>query len=333
LANPVSVNTTLPTLTSAPPAPEEEKRLIKWRAGYTPVTQQPRTTAASQIRTTTTQVPLVAAPPASAGGGGFAEFAAQYQAAGAGSSAGPVLTDRGNKVYLNIVPEVGSETDTAYQRYRAAGLGVDLSKSKGLVDINTAIYEWYNFDEDKQAGLAQDMYRYGLLENAADYDQAFKIWSLACQHAAGYAEHGKQVTPYMVLDLLGGQFGKGNGLGGGPKTTTSTSRSTSVITDASAHNAVRAMFQEQMGRDPTKSELRRYSSMIISRSKAKPTVSTTTSTTTAAGNTTSDTVTKAGYGAEDVEEDLRSRTENDPEYGAYQAATTYMNVLQSIIGG
>jgi hypothetical protein len=247
-----------------------------------------------------------------------------------GGPAGPVLTERGNTVYLNVLPTPGTETNTAYQRYRAAGLGVDLSAK---VDINTAIYEWYRFDDDKQAQLANKMQSYGLIESANDFDQAFKVWSLACQHAAGYAEHGKQVTPYMAIDLLGGQFGKGNGLGGQPKTTTSTSRSTTVITEASARNAVRAMFQEQMGRAPSKSEMARYSSMIISKSKAKPTVTTTTSTTSASGNTTSDTTTRPGYGAEDVEEDLRSRTENDPEYGAYQAATTYMNVLQSIIGG
>ena len=263
MANPVSVNTTLPANT-APPV-EPEKRIIKWRAGYTPVSQQPRTTAASQIRTATSTIPTSVAAPQQ-GADDFASFFAQSQAS---SPSGPVLTERGNKVYLNTVPPVGSEEDTAYQRYRRAGLGTDLS---ALVDINTAIYEWYKMDEDKQAGLAEKMYNYGLLENAADYDGAFKVWSLACQHAAGYAEHGKQVTPYMAIDLLGGQFGKGNGLGGAPKTTTSTSRSTTVITEASARNAVRAMFQEQMGRDPSKSEMSRFSSKIISPSKSRPTL-------------------------------------------------------------
>ena len=93
MANPVSVNTTLPANT-APPV-EPEKRIIKWRAGYTPVSQQPRTTAASQIRTATSTIPTSVAAPQQ-GADDFTSFFAQSQAS---SPSGPVLTERGNKVF------------------------------------------------------------------------------------------------------------------------------------------------------------------------------------------------------------------------------------------
>jgi hypothetical protein len=91
------------------------------------------------------------------------------------------------------------------------------------------------------------------------------------------------------------------------------------------------MFKENLGRNPTKAELNRWAGRLINKSESDPTV--TTSTTSYSGqNTSTVSRTKEGFSDTEAEEYLRSVTEADPEFGAYQAATTYMNALMNAIG-
>jgi hypothetical protein len=140
---------------------------------------------------------------------------------------------------------------------------------------------------------------------------------------------GKKVTPWQVLDVVAG------GAGGGPHPTTqtNTSKSFNIPTVEDAHAATRQLFQALMGRDPDHGELDRYASMMTSYAQKHPTVTKQTQTTDIHGNTTSSSTSSGGYSQGGITDMLSQKAKADPEYGAYQAATTYTNALIGALGG
>jgi hypothetical protein len=97
--------------------------------------------------------------------------------------------------------------------------------------------------------------------------------------------------------------------------------------------ATKQIFQALMGRDPDKNELDRYGSMMTSYAQKHPTVTKQTQTTDIHGNTTSSSTSSGGYSAAGVTDMLSNQAKADPEYGSYQAATTYFNALIGAMGG
>jgi hypothetical protein len=161
-----------------------------------------------------------------------------------------------------------------------------------------------------------------------------KIWNYAVQETANFNFSGKPtLTPWGFIDILEGSHAGDQALQARkkamePSTSTNTSYN-ALPTKSDAHAAIKTLFREQLGRDPEDGELDRYTSMMLSKMKADPgkTVSTSTHDP-VSGNTTS---TSRAYGGYNPSEDLEASVKDDPEWGAYQAATTYFNALQGAI--
>lgn len=252
----------------------------------------------------------------------FAQLLAGIQASGGGGYAS-AEDERNARPTWGSQLTPSNSTSIEAQRYAAAGLGTAASYMSTYAD---EVMAWYAWPESRRRAVAQMMADAGLIESSSNYVQARAVWQDAVEEASQYTAMGKQVSPMEMLNIMGGLRESRGG------TTTQTSRSTTEVSRAAARQSIRAIYQDQLGRDPTEDEMSRYTAMIQGQARSNPTVSTTTTTTDGSGNTTSDTKTTPGYGLDDAQEATRSKVEQNPEYGAFQAATTYFNVLENVVG-
>jgi len=205
------------------------------------------------------------------------------------------------------------------------------SETKILDDAMIDIYRW---SDEERAQWGKRLYAAGLASTPDDWDSQLKGWQTAVQGASDYYTNaGRKITPWAFMDL----YAKDTGLGPGGKKVqdlsgTTTRKDTNVFipdkSDAAA--AIKTLFKEQLGRAPDDGELDRYTSMMLRKYRAHPETTTTTATTNKEGQVVNSKSTSTGR--YNPASDLEDKAVADPEWGAYQAATTYFNALQSAIG-
>lgn len=217
-------------------------------------------------------------------------------------------------------------------------VGSTFESQDRLLPISQAEMEIYSWSDAERRQWGKRLYGAGLVNDPNDFDGQLKAWSYAVKQAAGFNNSSnpayKKLTPWGVIDLLEEQGAFDQSLAERNKAlqpTTSTSRSINAIPDRSdAEAAIKTLFSEQLGRDPEDGELDRYTSMMLSKMRADPGGTTTVSTSNpVTGQSTSKSTSTAGFNPTSMLED---KVKGDPEWGAYQAATTYFNALQSAIG-
>ncbi len=196
--------------------------------------------------------------------------------------------------------------------------------SQSLSAVSSQYYTWD--DKTKSAFLTK--------LNLAGYDtsnmsdsQMAQAWAAYAQQSASYFAQGVQLTPWDVMakDMKQRESAP-------PKTTTSTTSNVQLSTFNDAHSLFTTAAQSLLGRDPTKAESRNFLATINAYEKEHPQV-TTTNTTTQGGNIKNQTSTVSGGASAAAEQDIaQQQAEKDPEYGAYQAATTYFNALMGMAG-
>jgi hypothetical protein len=259
--------------------------------------------------------------------------------AGAAQSTGPSAASALGNNYLNggKAPVVfwGMNPGTSKGAHNADSLdraGSELGITPGgakEVGLQDAVADWYKWSDQERSAFGQRLYKLGLVKDPHDYGSVFSAWQSAVQEASNfYMAAGKKVTPWQVLDIVAGGAN-----GPHSKTQTNTSKSFNIPTVEDAHVATKQIFQALMGRDPDKNELDRYGSMMSAYAQKHPTVTKQTQTTDIHGNTTSSSTSSGGYSAAGVTDMLSDRAKADPEYGSYQAATTYFNALIGAMGG
>lgn len=199
-----------------------------------------------------------------------------------------------------------------------------------VTDYDTASASIYSWSEEERSQLAKRLYNAGILEDPSDMKALASLWADATyQTGMMYTQSGgkTKLTPLQYLSqkidtAITGGFGAPNV----PKTTTNTSTQIVLPDKSDAQASVSTLFQESLGRAPTDDEMERYVSMMMSSYKKNPATTTTKTTTDRTGNSTSKSTTTGQY---NPAEDLKNKAQADPEWGAYQAATTYFNAMQS----
>lgn len=211
--------------------------------------------------------------------------------------------------------------------------GDHAAQAPHIVSLTQAQNDFYSWSPAEQQQWANKMYRAGLINDPGNYDAALAQWRSAVEFAAGQYTYGKKrITPWDVMqDRLG--LSKLAGNGNGPRTVTSTSTRLQVLTNGDANAMITAIFQNQLGRDPDKGEMARYRSMLINKVKDSPETTKTTTTTDALGNSTSSSTSSGGVSQGELQSLVQEPVNADPEWGAYQAATTYMGALEGLLGG
>jgi hypothetical protein len=219
---------------------------------------------------------------------------------------------------------------TVYLGQTGAYLGSILVHNDKRLPIDDAIQAFYAWGDDERAQWGKRLYGAGVIRDPGDFNGMLEAWKYAVTQTASYNAAGRsKLTPWAFMDMLertGGTPGQKVDV---PKTTTSSNTQYNIPSKSDAGAAIRTLFKEQLGRDPEDGELDRYTSMLISKFRANPASTTTTTTTDPDGNSTSKSTSKSGFNPAGYLED---QVQGDPEWGAYQAATTYFNALQGALG-
>lgn len=199
------------------------------------------------------------------------------------------------------------------------------AQGPGTLPASSVLAQFYQWDDTERAQWGKRLYTAGLIKDPNDWDGQLAGWKAAVQGASDYyVSAGKHITPWGFMDL------KQEQAAGPPQPHTSTSTSVNLPSKSDAAAAIQAMFKNELGREATDGEIDRYSSMMLAQYRKNPNKTVTTSTTNADGtNTTSNSLQSGGFNPQGWLED---QAQADPEYGAYQASTTYFNALQQAIG-
>lgn len=211
----------------------------------------------------------------------------------------------------------------------AYGPMIPLRKEKTgkLSDVANQYYNWD--DKTKNKFLSQ--------LNLAGYDtsqmrdaQVAQLWGTYAAQAAQYFAQGRKLTPW---DILSRDMEQRETYLNTPRSVTQTSTSYDMSTREDAHAIFLQAAQSLLGRDPTKAEISTFQKALNAYEKANPTV--TTQTTNYMGDTVTGQTSTTKGGVKEGARQLMAMEDvkRDPEYGAYQAATTYFDAMMEMIGG
>lgn len=194
-----------------------------------------------------------------------------------------------------------------------------------VTQVAGQFYSWDQKTRDKflaQASLA------GYDTNNMKDGQLAQLWGNYVSQAAEYYKQGVNVTPWDIMAKDRAQRESA-----APRTVTQTSKSFDLSTEGDARAIFYTAAQQLLGRDPTKGETKSFQEALNNMERANPTITTTTSNYLGQELQSQESTTQGG-----VKEGARQMQAMDaakakPEYGAYQASTTYFNALMQMIGG
>lgn len=244
------------------------------------------------------------------------------------------------------------------------GSGQSLPRGKtmyGTRDItmtkDEAYKDYFTWGKKKQGDFISAGVLSGLLNLGAGPMEGSKLWKKLVDEAAQYGSVGQKVTPFDLLAIYRNQSGGGNSwtqqgvwevntvtgerrykgpgkyLGNGQALQTDTRTD---LTDPDTAKAVATkLFQDMMGRDPGAGELGSFASALHSAEQNSPVVqNTTTQYDMDTGQAlSSSTQSSGGVSAEGKQYIGEQQVKKKKEYGAFQAATTYQNALESLVFG
>jgi len=196
----------------------------------------------------------------------------------------------------------------------------------GTVSSVTAqFYSWDQATKDKflaQAALA------GYDTSNMKDGQLAALWGNYVTQAAQYYGSGVAVTPWDIMAKDRAQREAAQ-----PRSVTQKSTSYDLSTFGDARAIFYTAAQQLLGRDPTKAEATSFQAALNKMERANPTITTTTSNYLGQELQSQNSTTEGGVkeGARQME--AMDMAKAKPEYGAYQAATTYFDALMNTIGG
>lgn len=217
------------------------------------------------------------------------------------------------------------------------------------VDMNEVI-NWIYDDKTRQRII-------GYLKQKGypitSFDDVYKYWSQAVQHASDAFEysgpnHSQRPTPWDMLDTMAPYDGQANQAWRGQ----SFNKSTTAIDFAdmapeTARGILTKALTDSIGRAPSDAEIEDFSSRAAAIVHENPRVAHTTTQYTwdpqaqgpnqggyvESGSVTQTNGADSGAISDKVNQSAVDTAQQSPEYGAYQASTTYMNALMQLIMG
>jgi len=176
--------------------------------------------------------------------------------------------------------------------------------------------------------VAKQMIAAGLLDPTQinDLGAIQAAWHKVVGQAASFYNAGNPRTPEEVIALINMQ--RKHAAATYPRTVTSDATQAQDF-GTTAPTDIRRALQATLGRDPTPSEMQTYQAGLNAAAQANPQQSHSVQTQDANGNTVTNTTNSGGI---DPTEVLGQMAQTDPDYGAYQASTTYMNALKQAVG-
>jgi hypothetical protein len=201
--------------------------------------------------------------------------------------------------------------------------------------ITRALNQPYLWDEEELDEAMKAMQDAGL--DVKSFDDVNAVWQGLVERAAKtytLSEGEKKVTPWDVLELVKREDEVANG-GEDPDNFThvSTSKTVQDISEGEAWSVLQSNLSRMLGRDPSDQEVRDFTHRMGQLAARNPAISKTISTYKDGRLTNSKTTeVDSGFTAEDMMKKSYDEAQADPEYGAFQAASTYFNAAVGALG-
>lgn len=256
--------------------------------------------------------------------GSLLDTASQY--AGTTSSASSTSDP---PVYLGQSPGLSAGTQNPYGFGNQPVTPGITAAQDNVQNLSAVQQQYYDWDAKTRNKFLSQLSLAGYnVSNMQDSDLA-SAWSNYATQAAAYYKsgNGKKLTPWdiMAIDRRTREAAV-------PTTTTATNLSYDMSSKEDAHALFLQASQSLLGRAPTGSEISQFQKQLNVYEKKNPTKTTTTTTTSGTGNSTSNTNTSGGVSATSREMMASEQAKQGPEFGAYQASTTYFNALLGMLG-
>lgn len=192
----------------------------------------------------------------------------------------------------------------------------------------------YLWDQDKITNAIKRMQDAGLEVNT--FDDMVGVWQGLVQRASkSYTLSGgkMQMTPWDALDLYKSESG-GDAAGsqGFTGSRTTVARNVTELSDGQSWSVLQSTLQKMLGRDPSDEELRNFTYKMSQQAAHNPSITKTIAHYKDGQLTRTNSHTNPGFTMDDAVEAAYNRAQNNPDYGEYQAATTYFNAALSALG-
>lgn len=258
--------------------------------------------------------------------------APQYWYAGSNPSAG-LADDRvymgkevqGPRSHIGMNPQPGDDS-----------IGMQGETSlHGSTTVQAAMNQPYLWDQKKVLEVQKKMREAGL--NVNSFDEMMQAWGGLVQHASRVftLSAGKTaVTPWDMLDQTKQEnIAAGKLDADGNITKTSTHTSIMDVSEGDAWATMKNATAQLLGRDPTDQEIRDFASRASNVAANHPTTTTSTMTMNAeTGDQSTSSTSSQGFDSNDLAHMAYNTAQGNPDYGAYQAATTYTNAMLGALG-
>lgn len=202
-------------------------------------------------------------------------------------------------------------------------------------NYNDVVNQFYTWDDATKQKFRSQLALTGMDVQRMNDAQLQKAWAGYVAQSGAYWQNGngKGLTPWDVMSM-----DMANREQQGPTKSTSTSTSTAldISTREDANYIAQQAARSLLGRDPTQQEISKLLGTLnqYERNNPRVTTSTQTSIQQPGGDNTSESssTTQGGVSAEARNMLAQQQLKQGPEYGAYQAATTYFNDLMQVLG-
>lgn len=203
-----------------------------------------------------------------------------------------------------------------------------------VLSLSQAQQMYFGFDQKTRDKFMSQLQLAGYDASTLNDNKMSQLWAGYVAQAAGYYASGKKVSPWDVISKDMTQREASGAAASQARTVTSTQTQAQLSSRTDASALFEQAASSLMGRAPTKSESAKFFGALNKYEKANPQTTTTTSNYSDVGDLTSQSSTSKGGVSADARAYLaEQQAKADPEYGAYQAATTYMGALMQAIKG
>lgn len=251
----------------------------------------------------------------------------EYQAKSSG-----VASNKDPLVYLGQQAVAPSSMPGPYSASQQGSLYFQGGTGHKTANYSQVAQQYYEWDEKTKNKFITQLSLAGYDPQGMPDAKVASLWSDYAKQAAQYYNNGAG-APLTPWDILAKDRKQRESYAATPRTISQTSTSYDISTKEDAHAIFLTASQQLLGRDPTKAETKNFQSALNAMEKSNPTITTQTSKYVGQELQSQTSTTKGGVkeGARQVlaTEDIKK----DPEYGAYQAATTYFDALMQTIGG
>jgi hypothetical protein len=201
-----------------------------------------------------------------------------------------------------------------------------IEKLKTRADAQNEIFR----NDAYREKVAKQMIAAGLLDPTQEHDLGAiaDAWNKVVGQAVSFYAAGNARTPEQVIALINVQKKASARAASEPYTNVSDATTPQTFDDAPTK--IRDVLAQTLGRAPSTEEMRSYQAGLNAAAQANPQQSHQVVNGDGKGNTTVNTTNTGGI---DPTEVLGQMAQRDPEYGAYQASTTYMDALRQTIKG